>query len=102
MCTVDNDGNTMGTLKCIKEWINQVCPGVVQEIHSPLHKLRDERQNPAHKISSNYYDTEFLNKQHTITTQVYNSLKTLRRLLQSHPKNKNICIPYNDTQYIEL
>ena len=102
MCTVDNDGNTMGTLKCIKEWINQVCSDVVQDIHSPLHKLREERQKPAHKISSNYYDKEFLNRQHTITTQVYHSLNTLRRLLQSHPKNKNICIPYNETQYIEL
>lgn len=102
MCTVDDDGNTKGTLKCIKEWINQVNPNVLQDIHSPLHELREERQKPAHKISSNYYDRGFLNRQHAITTQVYHSLNTLRILLQSHPKNKNICIPYEETQYIEL
>ena len=102
MCTIDDNGNTKGTLKCIKEWINRVYPSVLQDIHTPLHKLREERQQPAHKISSNYYDKEFLNRQHTITTQVYHSLNTLRRLLQSHPKNKNICIPYKETQYIEL
>lgn len=37
-------------------------------ICNPLKKVREERQTPAHKVQSNSYAPELLNKQHDMCT----------------------------------
>lgn len=99
---VDKNGKQKGTLNCLKEWITKVKEDVAEEIFTPLHKVRKERQAPAHKIEDNKYSNEYLLKQHQVCSEVYTSLNLLRRLLQSHPKVKDYSIKYPNTQYIEI
>ena len=100
--TVDDNGKLKGSLVCLKEWLEIVRQDVADEIYSPLHEVRKERQPAAHKVEANKYSNSFLLTQHQLCSKVYNSLNLLRRLIQTHPKVKNYVIMYPNTQYIEL
>lgn len=94
----DQDGRAKGTLRCLKEFLQKVNPDVEIEITSPLREVRKQRQNPAHKIEVNFYYLEFMNQQHELTVQVFNSLNLLRKLLQTHPKGRGLEIKFNNTE----
>lgn len=100
--TEDDNGKSKGSLVCLKEWLGIVRQDAVDEIYSPLHKVRRDRQPAAHKVEENKYSNSYLLKQHQLCTEVYNSLNLLRRLIQTHPKVINYAIKYPNTQYIEL
>lgn len=98
----DDNGKSKGSLVCLKGWLGIVRQDVADEIYSPLHKVRRERQPAAHQVEANKYSNSYLITQHQLCTKVYNSLNLLRRLIQSHPKVINYAIKYPNTQYIEL
>lgn len=90
------------SLVCLKEWLQKVKPECIEIIYSPLHKIRNLRQEPAHGIYANNFSVDYLKKQHELTKGVYDSLHSLRLLLSSHPKLKGFKVKYPNTSYIEL
>lgn len=94
----DRDGKTKGTLVCLKEFLQKVNPKIEEEITSPLKNVRKMRQSPAHKIEDNSYGIHFLNQQHEITVNVFNSIYLLRRQFQTHPKAKGMVIKYENAE----
>lgn len=94
----DDKGRGKGTLLCLKELLQKVNPSVENDVTSPLRAVRKYRQAPAHKIEENSYDIKYLDKQHDITEQVFNSLNLLRKLMQTHPKADGLGIRYKQTE----
>ena len=99
---VDKDKKPKGSLVCLKEWIKRVNQVFAEEIYSPLHKVRRERQPAAHRIATDKYSNTYLLKQHQLCSEVYDSLNILRRLINSLPEVKNYTVKYPNTQYIEI
>ena len=82
------------------KWLNVVTSSDVKDdIVNPLKELRHERQRPAHVIEENEYSTDYLQVQNKFSNSIYGSLNLFRGLLQTHPKAKEIKIPYDNTQY---
>lgn len=93
----DSEGNIKGSLKCLSEWLDEVCPQARNEIVQPLKDLRKKRQKPAHEIGNNTYDSKLVEEQQKLTEPVFWSLFKLRKLLQSHPKANNINLEHDKT-----
>lgn len=98
----DINGNRKGSLACLSEWLDVVCPNGKGLICEPLKLVRKKRQAPAHKIQTNRYDPNLLNEQHETCKAVYESLNSLRKLLTSHPLAKEVNIPHRETEYKEV
>lgn len=86
-----------GTLQLFEEWLNSVySPNNADDMSGlfrPLKKIRRERQEPAHRISDNYYDKKFIEKQKKTISEVYGVFYTLRKIFQEHPKAKDVELP---------
>ncbi len=98
VCRKDTSGKPKGTLQCLKEWLLKVNADCVSDIHSNLCQLREQRQEPAHRIYDNEYDLDFFSKQKELSDNVFYALYTLRRLIQSHPEVKGMAIPHECTE----
>lgn len=83
-----------GTLRLLEEWLNKVFKysdeSIPKEIIKPLKKVRKERQNPAHKVIDNNYDSSLIALQREIMEACYISVGSIRRNLQTHPRAKNV------------
>lgn len=83
-----------GTLRLLEEWISKVFSyadeSIPKEIMKPLKRVRKERQNPAHKVIDNSYDTSLVDLQKEIMEGCYLSIGSIRRNLQTHPRAKNV------------
>lgn len=96
-----SDGNVerkpKGTLRLLEEWLKLNYKGPkesdIEAMLIPIKNVRKERQNPAHKISENYYDKTFFEKQMNISHQVFSCLNMMRSILERHPLAKSIEIP---------
>lgn len=88
---------TKGTLKLLEEWLTLHIQFNDQDalirLLRPFKNVRKERQTPAHKITINTYDKTYFAKQKQVMTEVWTSMATLRKILQSHPKGKSVEIP---------
>ena len=86
-----------GTLRIFEEWLIKIYrmpdSELIKELFRPLKKIRRERQNPAHRISQNDYDTKYINKQKELTGAAYSSLRALRTIFEQHPKAKEFEVP---------
>lgn len=86
-----------GTLQIFEEWLSSVFnvegDGTINELFKPLKKIRRERQNPAHRISENQYDLQFIDKQKQIISDAYSVFRNLRNIFHQHPKAKSVEIP---------
>lgn len=86
-----------GTLRLLKEWLAKMIrfddPEAVAIIMNPLIEVRRQRQHPAHRISENDYDQEYIAKQKALITGAYNSLRQIRNIFQQHPLAAGIVIP---------
>lgn len=86
-----------GTIRLLEEWLKNKY--IVEKesdfdaIFKPLKEVRKQRQNPAHRISENYYDEEFFKKQMNISEQVLSSLTLLRIIFGSHRLTSSVAIP---------
>ncbi|HGI5917719.1 TPA: hypothetical protein ACJTDP_001417, partial [Yersinia enterocolitica] len=83
-----------GTLRLLEEWISTAFTytdeSIPREIMAPLKKVRKERQKPAHKVIDNNYDTSLISLQKGIIEACYQSVGSIRRMIQSHPKAINV------------
>ena len=86
-----------GTLNLFEEWLISIYKvdneELLKDLFKPFRKIRKERQNPAHKISKDFYDKKFIEKQKKLISDSYSSVKALRKIFQQHPKAKGIEIP---------
>lgn len=86
-----------GTLRLLEEWLLSTYKHsdnkILQEIFTPLKKVRSERQKPAHKISENKYDVKYIDMQMEMVNSCYSSIRTLRYIFQQHRKAKGFKIP---------
>lgn len=96
------DGSRKKSLNCLAEWLDKICPKAKNPICNPLKEVRKKRQIPAHKIVDNQFSLTLLNEQHKMCVSIYNSLYSLRILLMSHPLVKEVILPHNNTQYVEI
>lgn len=55
--------------------------------------VRKIRQEPAHKITDNIYDSAYIQKQQELIEQVYKAIRTLRLILRNHPKARSYQSP---------
>jgi hypothetical protein len=87
----------LNTLQIFEEWLTSVFnvegDSTISELFKPLKKIRRERQNPAHRISENQYDLQFIDKQKQIISDAYSVLRNLRNIFHQHPRAKNFEIP---------
>lgn len=86
-----------GTLKLLEEWlaihIRFKEPDGLEKLLKPFKTVRKERQTPAHRITINTYDKSLFIKQKNVITEVWNSVSSLRKMLQSHPAGQSVEIP---------
>ncbi len=96
-----------GTIKMLEEWFAQNFKAkdnqLLKEIFGYLKEIRRERQNPAHRISKNIYDKQYIAKQKEMIDKAYTIARSLRTAFQQHPFAKNFEIPsYLDDAIIKL
>lgn len=86
-----------GTLKLFEEWLHTIYKienqAKLKDIFKVFRKVRQERINPAHKISENIYDKKFTEMQRNLISESYSSMRVLRKIFQQHPKAKDVEIP---------
>ena len=62
----------------------------VRDLFTPLKRIRQERQAPAHKINENIYDKILIDEQIKLIKESYFTMRTLRVLFQKDPKARNV------------
>ncbi|MDQ3181305.1 MAG: hypothetical protein M3Q33_12375 [Acidobacteriota bacterium] len=86
-----------GTLRLFEEWLlsqyNTDNQEMIKNIFKSLKDVREQRQNPAHRIDENIYDKKYIEKQREMISSVYSSIRAFREIFQQHPKTRNFVIP---------
>ncbi|MDP1787663.1 hypothetical protein [Nitrosomonas sp.] len=81
-----------GTIQILGAWVNKyfkpVDPTPIEEMMKTFRKVRQLRQEPAHKVNIDSFDQELFKKQREIVVNAYDSVRTLRQILANHPKVK--------------
>ena len=83
----ENSCNLWPIKKSISEFVAK------KILFEPFKKVRKERQSPAHKINSNFYDKTLVEKQKEIISQCYQAMKNLRHIFKDHRKAKDVKTP---------
>lgn len=92
-----------GTLQLFKDWLTNVKPDFVSEIHGVLNRLRTLRsKGSAHNLIKDEYSKELYNTQFNETKAIADALYLLRKIIQSHPRAHEVTIPHNSDSYIIL
>lgn len=83
-----------GTIRLLQEWLSMNYSlsddSIINELFKPFRTIRSERQTPAHKLNEDVYDKSLIEKQKTLIKDAYSTMKTLRLILQKHPKSAAI------------
>ena len=78
-----------GSLAMLQEWLSTYFEGIDAEevgtIVRPVRQVRDERNEPSHKIIENEFDPSYYDKQEELVTNAYRGLTELRLRLMSVP-----------------
>ncbi|SJN15709.1 Diverged AAA-family ATPase containing protein [Microbacterium esteraromaticum] len=90
----DGDGNIYqgqrGTMNMLIEWMDRTVThdpeGMVQSAAAILKEIRRARSKTAHKLHENEYDSSMWTDQRHLVVEAYLAVRTVRQLLQSHPK----------------
>lgn len=90
------------SLQLLKDWLTEIKPDLVQEIHSALNRLRTLRSKSVHNLIKDEYSKELYNTQFIETKAIADALYILRKIIQSHPRAHEVTIPYNCDSYIIL
>lgn len=88
------------TLQILDEWIRKYFDtddnwALWEKSMGSLKKIREKRQKPAHAINENIFDQCYFKEQRELIIGAYSAIKTLRLLLENHPKVEaaNIEVP---------
>jgi hypothetical protein len=93
-----------GTLRLFEEWIRQQYtsaePDVLKRMFDTLRRVRQERQKPAHAVEDDAFNQEYIRRQRELIGAVFDAVRTLRMILESHPavKASSIVVP----EYLRL
>lgn len=86
-----------GTIRLFEEWLTYIYKvdnsELLKDIFMPFKKVRAERQKPAHKISENEYDINYVELQKVLIRDCYNSMRILREIFKQHRKAHEFEIP---------
>ena len=96
-----------GTIKMLEEWFGKNFKPKNEQAYKNIFKflkeIRKERQNPAHRISRNVYDKQFIEKQKDMIDKAYTVVRSLRTAYQQHPIARTFEIPsYLDDSKIKI
>ncbi len=59
---------------------------VIPDMVNAFRRVRKLRQSPAHAIKEDIFDHRYLREQRELMIDVYNGVRVLRRILESHPR----------------
>lgn len=92
-----------GTLRVLNEWLRKYYRTddwtVWEESFAALREVRKIRQRPAHSLDDDEFDQMYFKKQRELLERAYSAVRTIRLLLQNHPKVKNADIAIPDFLY---
>lgn len=91
---IKSDGSTtekpLGTITVLQNWLSikfrTSDQNVVPVMLKKMRLVNKERQSPAHKLEDNSFDQLFLKKQRDAIVAAYDAVRTLRMILEKHPK----------------
>lgn len=97
----DGEGSTYqgqrGTMNMLIEWMERTVKhdpeGLVASAAAALREIRTARSNTAHTLRENEYDPATWTDQRRLVVESYLAVRTVRQLLQSHPKASAVEIP---------
>lgn len=97
----DGEGNTYqsqrGTLSMLIDWMERTVThdpnGLVTSAAAILREIRKTRSNVAHTLRANEYNPETWTEQRRLVVESYLAVRTVRQLLQSHPKAVAVTVP---------
>ena len=87
------DGSTVsiqiGTITLLEKWLKKYFkpkdPDLINKLIKDLRAVRKARQRPAHKADENQFDSAYMDQQVELIAKVYNSVRTIRKILENHP-----------------
>jgi hypothetical protein len=97
----DGDGITYqgqrGTMNMLIEWMERTVrhdpEGMLPAAAAILKEIRRARSNTAHTLRENEYDPAVWTDQRRLVVEAYLAVRTVRQLLQSHPKAAGVPVP---------
>lgn len=82
-----------GTLLILDDWLRKFFrtdDGIPWDnANKTFRKIRKLRQKPAHSINENIFDQRFFKEQRELIIEAYTSIRTLRMMIENHPKVRN-------------
>ncbi len=87
-----------GTLSLLKEWLelrvrSDSAQQLVGAIITPMQKIRQGRQAPAHRFSENEFSKDFHQHRRKVLWSIYESLTTLREVMSRQPGAEGVLSP---------
>ena len=86
-----------GTIKMLEEWFGKNFKPKNEQAYKDIFKflkeIRKERQNPAHRISKNVYNKQYIEKQKDMIDKAYTVVRSLRTAFQQHPIARTFEVP---------
>ena len=58
----------------------------INEMIKAFKEVRKQRQKPAHAINENVFNQKYFHEQRSLIVSTYTGIRTLRMLLENHPK----------------
>src|SRR5699024_10157561 len=97
----DGEGNNYqgqrGTLSMLIDWMEQTVThdpnGLVASAAAILREIRKTRSNVAHTLRVNEYNPATWTEQRRLVVESYLAVRTVRQLLQSHPRAVLVPVP---------
>lgn len=83
-----------GSLAMLDDWLHRSFrtrdPGPLDEMLATFREIRTLRQKPAHALHPDAHDPSLFEKQRELFNRAYDALRTLRLILQNHPRARAI------------
>ena len=83
-----------GSLAMLDDWLHRSFrtpdPKPLEEMLATFREIRKLRQKPAHALNPDAYDDKLFESQRQLFVRAYDSLRTLRLMLQNHPRAQGV------------
>ena len=86
-----------GTIAMLKDWLHKVVrhdpDGLVPSAVKHMRNIRSDRSSVAHDVKENEHDPAVWTTQRELIVASYVTVRTIRQLLQSHPRSAIVEVP---------
>ncbi|OGR88287.1 MAG: hypothetical protein A3A86_04875 [Elusimicrobia bacterium RIFCSPLOWO2_01_FULL_60_11] len=86
-----------GTIALLDEWLTKTIrfsdPAPKNEMIKTFREIRGLRRRPAHAIDEDVFDQKYFQEQRKLIINAYNAIRTLRKILNGHPKTRSYKLP---------